>query len=141
MASLSDVVRVLKLDYGLELTISGVFKHMKLLEKAGLVRRESGGIKLEEPDARKTIYMLEGKERVIKILELQERAVDLLKSGLVFKKTAEIARKVRGIGPIYARERKLLESWLNRLEKEAENLTQEEKEKMKLWKIITKYAR
>lgn len=140
MASLSDIVRLLERNYGLKLTISGLFKHMKLLEKAALVRHESGGLILEQPDARKTIYLLEGKERVKKILQLEEQVTNLLESGLIFKKTAEIARRVRGIGPIYGRERKLLESWLDRLEKELENLTEEEKEKVKLWRIITKYA-
>jgi len=143
MASLSDVVHTLERDYGLKITISGVFKHMKILEKAGLVRHESGGITdaLEEPDARKTIYMLEGRERVAKILQLDEQVVDLLGTGLMFKKTAELARKVRGIGPRYRDKRKLLEHWLDQLEKEIElgNLTEDEKEKVKLWRIITKY--
>jgi Mn-dependent DtxR family transcriptional regulator len=142
MVSLSDVARALERDHGLKITISGVFKHMKILEKAGLVRHESGGIKLEEPDARKTIYMLEGRERVEKILQLDKQVVDLLTTGLMFKKTAELARKVRGIGPRYKDERKLLESWLDQLEKEKEfeNLTEGEKEKVKLWRIITKYS-
>lgn len=143
MASLSDVVRALERYHGLKISISGVFKHMKILEKAGLVRHVSGGIYplKGEPDARKTIYMLQGKERVENILKLEEQAVDLLRAGLEFKKTAELARKVRGIGPRYRRERRLLTDALDRLEKERElgNLTEEEKEKIKLWRIITKY--
>lgn len=143
MASLSDVVHALERDHRLKITISGVFKHMKMLEKAGLVRHESGGIKLEEPDARKTIYLLEGRERVEKILQLEEQVVGLLRSGLLFKRTAELAREVQGIGPRYRKERELLESWLGQLEKERElgNLTEDEKEKVKLWRIITRYSK
>lgn len=141
IASLSDIVRAIERDHGLKISISGVFKHMKILENAGLIRHESGAFD-EEPDARKTIYLLEGKERVEKILQLEEQAVELLRTGLVFKKTAELARRVRGIGPRYRRERKLLTDALDKLQKEREwaNLTKEEKEKVKLWRIITKYS-
>lgn len=143
MASLSDLVRMLERDHGLKITISGVFKHMKILEKAGLVHYKSGIFSANgEPDARKTIYLLEGRQRVKKILQLEEQAVDLLRTGLLFKRTAEVARKVEGIGPRYREERKLLESWLDQLEEEGKsgNLTEDEKEKVRLWRIITKYS-
>jgi DNA-binding transcriptional ArsR family regulator len=136
MASLSDIVRALERDHGLKITVSGVFKHAKALEKAGLVRHESGGF-LPEPDARKTIYMLEGRKRVARILELEKQMVDLLRTGLVFRRTAELAREVRGIGPGYRAERVNLIFWLDQLEKEMGNLTEDEKEKLRLWRIIT----
>ena len=64
MASLSDIAYALECNYGLKITISGVLKHIKILENAGLIRHESGGVKLDEPDARKTVYLLQGKERI-----------------------------------------------------------------------------
>lgn len=141
IASLSDILRLLEKNYGIKLTISGLFKHMKVLEKTGLIRHESGGLALKEPDARKTIYLIENKERVQRILKLEEQVVAHMRIALMFKKASEIAREIRGIGPAYEKERKLLEAWLEKLEKERElgNLTEEEEDKIKLWKIITKY--
>jgi len=141
MASLSDILHVLKHNHQMQITISGVFKHIRILEKAGLVRRESGGIKLAEPDARKTIYFLEGKERVERLLQLGQRVTILLNTSSVFSKTAHIARRIQGIGPRYAVDLKLLRDSLDRLEKETgpKNLTEDEKEKMKLWKIIANH--
>ena len=142
MASLSDIAYALECNYGLKITISGVLKHIKILENAGLIRHESGGVRLDEPDARKTVYLLQGKERIEKIIELGEQIADLLKCGLMFKKTAEIARRIQGIGPGYREERRRLKYWLNQLEKEEimKNLTEDEKDKVKLWKIIIRYA-
>jgi len=143
MASLSDILHALKHGCGFDLTISGIFKHIKILENAGLIHHESGGITLQEPDARKTVYLLQGKERVEKIIKLVEKITELVECGLVFKKAAEAARKIQGIGPGYRKERKNLKSWLKRLEKKEimENLTEDEIEKIKLWKILIKYTK
>lgn len=137
--SLSGIARKLESDYGWKMTLPGVLKHMKELEDAGIVRRESG-VFLPKPDARKTIYLLEGKERVEKILQhLEENVGNLLLAGVVFHETAKLARKVQGMGPrIIKDERKRLESLLARceLEKVYNCLTEDEKKKVKLWRMM-----
>lgn len=134
--SLSEIAEKLEKS-GWKMTLPGVLKHMKELENAGIVRRESG-IFAEKPDARKTMYMLEGKERVEKIMrQLKENLRDPLHAGVIFSKTAEIARKVQGMGPRMIREQKIqLENLLAQCESENvhPHLTEDEKKKVKLWR-------
>ena len=137
--SLSDIQRKLKNENGKEITLPGVLKHMKELEQAGIVRRESGAF-IEKPDARKTIYMLEGKERIQKIMNRLEKSMgNMLKAGAIFSQTANLARKVQGIGrrPI-TQEKEKLKSLLNQCEKKEidKHLTEDEKKKIKLWKMM-----
>jgi hypothetical protein len=136
--SLSEISKELK-DLGWNMTLSGVLKHVKELEKAGLLRHESG-VFVEKPDARKTIYFLEGRERVEKILQRLENGVlDPLLAGVLFIKTAKLAREMqgRGKGPA-SKDRTQLESLL--LKCEAGNisihLTEDEKKKLRLWKMM-----
>jgi DNA-binding Lrp family transcriptional regulator len=139
MASLSEIAEKLEHDQGRKITLPGVLKHMKKLEKAGIVRQESG-IYLKEPDARKTIYLLEGKERVEKILKQLETSVgDLLRAGVIFSRTAKLARKIQGITPRHTGERERLESLLAQCESEKiySYLTEDEKKKVKLWRMMT----
>lgn len=49
------------------MTLPGLLKHMRQLEEAGIVRHDSS-VFAKKPDATKTIYMLEGKERIEKLL-------------------------------------------------------------------------
>jgi len=124
---------------GWKMTLPGVLKHMKELEDAGIVRKESG-IYAKKPDARKTMYMLEGKERVEKILQHLEKNVgNPLRAGVIFSKTAELARRVQGMsGRLAGQERKLLESLLAQCKskKVYPYLTEDEKKKVKLWKMM-----
>lgn len=137
--SLSDIAIKLERDCGWKMTLPGVFKHMKELEDAGIVRHESG-IFSEKPDARKTIYLLEGKERVEKILQqLEENVGNLLAAGAVFHETAELARRIQEMGPrLVKEERKRFESLLAQCEsgKVYNFLTEDEKKKLKLWKMM-----
>jgi len=137
--SLSEIAKKLESDYGCKMTLPGVLKHMKELEDAGIVRRESG-IFAKVPDARKTLYMLEGKKRVEKVLqELEDNIVNPLAAGVIFSETAKLARKVQGIGVRVAREEKRrLKSLLARCESEKVDsyLTEDEKKKVKLWKMM-----
>jgi len=137
--SLSELAEKLESDYGFKMTLPGVLKHMKELGDAGIVRRESG-IFAKVPDARKTMYMLEGKKRVEKVLqELEDNIVNPLAAGVIFSETAKLARKVQGIGVRVAREEKRrLKSLLARCESEKVDsyLTEDEKKKVKLWKMM-----
>ena len=137
--SLSDIAAKLEQDFGLKMTLPGLLKHMKELEAAGIVRHESG-IFAEKPDARKTIYLLEGKERVEKILQqLEQNVKDPLQAGVIFSKTAELARKIQRISSrMVGEERKRLESLLAQCESEKvyQYLTEDEKKKVKLWRMM-----
>jgi len=137
--SLSEIAEKLESDYGWKMTLPGVLKHMKGLEDAGIVRHESG-IFAEKPDARKTLYMLEGKERVEKILQqLEDTLTNLLVAGIIFSETAELARKVQWRGDrLFKEERERLESLLARCESEKVEsyLTEDEKKKIKLWRMM-----
>jgi len=136
--SLSEIAASLK-KRGWEMTLSGVLKHMRELEKAGLVRHEPG-IFGEKPDARKTIYFLEGRERVKKLLMLLESdIISLLRVGVVFGEVAKIARQMLGTGHnLSDRDKKRLESLIAECESEAiyKFLTEDEKKKLKLWKMM-----
>jgi hypothetical protein len=107
------------------------------------VRRESG-IFTEKPDARKTIYLLEGKERVERILgQLENDIGNLLLVGVVFSETARLVRKVQEIGPrLVKEERKRLESLVVQCESEKVygRLTEDEKKKVKLWRMMIKFV-
>lgn len=139
MISLSDVARKLEGEYGRKITLPGLLKHIKILEDAGIVQKESGAF-LPTPDARKTIYLLEGKERVEKILQQLEGNVgNLLLAGAIFSETARLARKVQGTRrKLVKEERKRLESLLDQCESERvyNHLTDDEKKKVKLWRMM-----
>lgn len=137
--SLSDIAKKLDSDYGLKITLPGVLKHMRELEEAGIVRHESG-IYSEKPDARKTIYILQGKERVQKIMELFERDIaSILGAGIVFTETSKLARRLQGIGrKISAEEKESLRDLITKCESKEINvlLTEDEKKKVRLWKMM-----
>ena len=137
--SLSDIARKLESDFGWKITLPGLLKYMKELENAGIVRRESG-VFAKVPDARKTIYILEGKERVEKILKKLKSIENPLLAGRVFAETARLARKIQGMGStlIMDREKKHLESLITRCESNeiSKYLTEDEKKKVKLWRMM-----
>lgn len=137
--SLSEIAQKLESDYGFKMSLPGVLKHMRELEDAGIVRQESGAL-AKVSDARKTIYTLEGKKRVEKVLQqLEENVANPLLAGLVFSETAELARKVQGIGAMVAKEEKRrLESLLELCESEKTfgYLTEDERKKVKLWRMM-----
>ena len=139
MMSLSDVARKLEEESGQRMTLPGLLKHIKILEEAGIVTKESGAF-LPTPDARKTIYLLEGKERVEKILEQLECNVgNLLLTVTLFSETAKLARMVQGTRhKLVKEERKRLEFLLDQCESERvyNHLTEDEKKKVKLWRMM-----
>jgi len=138
MACLTEIAKKLERDLGKKMTLPAVLKHMKLLQKAGLVRLEPGIY--GEPDARKTLYLLEGKERISRILMQLERDVcKPMVAGATFSRTAKLARLVQNIGPQYAGgSEKQLESLLSECEAEHIycHLTEDEKRKLKFWKMM-----
>jgi len=137
--SLSEIAEKLENNYNLKMTMPGLLKHMKQLEEAGIVRHESG-IFAKKPDARKTIYSLEGKERVEKLLQRLEKDVgNLLQTGLIFNETAKIARRTQEMGTnVFKEETERLKSLLAQCESEKVNscLTEDEKKKVKLWRMM-----
>jgi DNA-binding transcriptional ArsR family regulator len=137
--SLSEIAEKLESDYSCKMSLPGLLKHMRELEDAGIVRQESG-LFAKVSDARKTIYTLEGKERVEKILqELEGNVANPLMAGLIFSQTAELARKVQGIGAMAAKEEKRrLTSLLGLCESEKifSYLTEDERKKVKLWRMM-----
>lgn len=136
--SLSDIASILG-ERGWRMTLSGVLKHMRELENAGLVKHEPG-IFLDIPDARKTMYFLEGRERVEKLLQgLELGVMDPLVAGLVFSETGKLAREIAGTRRgLTEKEKERLNSLL--VECESENvfrhLTGDEKKKLKLWRMM-----
>jgi DNA-binding transcriptional ArsR family regulator len=139
MISLSDIAAKLEDETGRKMTLPGLLKHIRILEDAGIVTKESGAF-LPTPDARKTIYLLEGKERVKKTLEQLEGNVgNLLLAGALFSETAELARKIQGTRHKLAKEEKnRLEFLLDQCESERvyNHLTGDEKKKLKLWRMM-----
>ena len=139
MISLSGIARKLEDQYDRKITLPGLLKHMKELEDAGIVQKESGAF-LPTPDARKTVYLLEGRERVEKILQqLEGDVMNLLLAGVIFSETAKLARRVQGIrGKLVKEERERLESLLARCEsgKVYNCLSDSEKKKVKLWRMM-----
>jgi len=139
MMCLSDVAKKLEGEYGRKITLPGLLKHIKILEDAGIVTQESGAF-LPTPDARKTIYLLEGKERIEKLLQQLEGNIgNLLLAAAIFSETAKLARKVQGIGHrVDKEERKRLDSLLAQCESEKvySHLTDDEKKKIKLWRMM-----
>lgn len=137
--SLSEIAQKLDSDYGCRMSLPGLLKHMRELEDSGIVRQESGAL-AKVSDARKTIYTLEGKNRVEKVLQqLEDNVVNPLLAGLVFSETAKLARKVQGMGATVAREeRRRLESQLTSCESEKifRYLSEDEKKKVKLWRMM-----
>jgi DNA-binding transcriptional ArsR family regulator len=80
--SLSDIAGELE-KRGLGMSLSGVMKHAKELERAGILRSALA----DEPDARKTIYTLDGRERVKKIMKHLSEVASLLETGKIFCET------------------------------------------------------
>jgi hypothetical protein len=139
MMSLSDVAKELETESDRKITLPGLLKHIRMLEDAGILQKESGAF-LPTPDARKTIYFLEGKERVEKILEQLEGNVgNLLLAGALFSETAKLARKVQGARhKLVKEERERLEFLLDECESERvyNHLTKDEKKKVRLWRMM-----
>ena len=137
--SLSDIAEKLKNECDLKITLPGLLKHMKELENAGIVRHESG-VFAEKPDARKTIYILEGKERIEKLLHYLEVDVESnLVAGKTFSEASKLARKIQGVGRgLSKKELVEFESLLAECESEKVRsfLTEDEKKKIKLWRMM-----
>jgi DNA-binding transcriptional ArsR family regulator len=137
--SLSEIAKKLENNFGRKMTLPGLLKHMRELEDAGIVRHESG-IYADKPDARKTIYILEGKERIQKILNiLEEKIATPLVAGLLFNETSKLARRLQGMGGRSTKgEKEKLKFLIDKCEsKEIEShLTEDEKKKLKLWKMM-----
>lgn len=139
MMSLSDVARRLEDESGRKMTLPGLLKHIRILEDAGIVTKESGAF-LPTPDARKTVYLLEGKERVERILwQLESNVGNLLLAGRLFSETTRLARKLqRAKHSLDEKEIKRLELLLDQCESEGvyNHLTDHEKKKIKLWRMM-----
>ena len=141
--SLSEICKKLKETYGRKITLPGLLRHMHELEKFGIVRQESGGF-LSTPDARRRVYIIEGKERVKEILQSWEKLNMKLTAGIIFSELTKVARNVFASGTIpQPIERKLLEKMLEKCatEEVACHLMDDEKKKIIFWKMMLSSTR
>lgn len=138
-SSLSDIAEKLKNQCDMKITLPGLLKHMRMLEEAGMVRHESG-VFAEKPDARKTIYILEGKERIEKVLHYLEGDIkNSLMAGVTFSEASRLARKIQGMEyRVKREERKRFEYLLDECDSERVKgyLTEDEMKKIRLWRMM-----
>ena len=134
---MSDIARELE-KRGFHMNLPAVVKHVQKLEKIEILRGASGSL-TDEPDARKTIYTLQGKERVKRIMNQLTNIENLLESGIAFNETAKMLLKVMSRGRRASKEElEQLRSQLIKCEsrKIRKHLTEEEKENIELWKTM-----
>jgi hypothetical protein len=141
--SLSEICRKLKGTYDRKITLPGLLRHMRELENVGIVRQESGGF-LPTPDARRRVYIIQGKDRVKEILQNWSKLSMKLKAGIAFNELMKVARNLFAAGTIpQPRERKVLEKMLEKCESEEVlcHLMDDEKKKLKFWKMMLSTTR
>ena len=134
---LSDIARELE-KKGFRMNLPGVVKHVQRLEGVQILRSESGRLS-DEPDARKTIYSLRGKERIKKIMNQLIHVRNLLESNITFSETATLALRIQTRGSrVTEEEVERLKSSLARCESEEiiKHLTEDEKTNVELWKMM-----
>jgi hypothetical protein len=136
--SLSEICRKLRENYNRKMTLPGLLKHIRELENYGIIRQESGGF-LDSPDARKTVYILQGKERVKTILQSWTELTKKLGANKTFSELMQVARMlfVTGTTP-QAKEIEAFGTLLRKCESEEVycHLTEDERKKLKLWKMM-----
>jgi hypothetical protein len=118
--------------------LPAVVKHVQKLEEVGILRSESGRL-TDEPDARKTMYILQGRERVKKVMNQLNDIRNTLESGATYNETEKLALMIQTTRRTAAEEEtKKLKSLIARCESEEVNrhLTIEERENIKLWKTM-----
>jgi hypothetical protein len=141
--SLSEICKKLKETYNRNITLPGLLRHMNELETAGIIHQESGGF-LQVPDARKRVYVIQGKDRVKQILWSWSELSKKLAASKIFSEVTKTARYVFAAGTIpQPRESQALGSLLEKCESEeiASSLTEDEKKKLKFWKMMLASAR
>ena len=141
--SLSEICKKLKETYNLKISLPGLLRQMHELENVGIVHPESGGF-LPTPDARRRVYIIQGKDRVKEILQSWNRLNMKLTAGIVFNELTKVARNVFGTGTMpQPNERKILERMIEKCESEeiSCHLMDDEKKKLKFWKMMLSTAR
>jgi len=134
---LSDIARELE-KAGYQMRLPGVVKHVQRLEEAKILRSESGSLS-DEPDARKTIYSLQGKERAQEIIRQLDKITNLLASCTTFNETAKLALRIQANARRATEEEiEELRHSIARCESKMVNryLTEEEKGNIELWKMM-----
>ena len=136
--SLSEICKKLNETYNRKLTLPGLLRHMQQLENVGIVRQESGGF-LPIPDARRRVYMIQGKTRVEYMLQSWSELDKKLRASMTFNELTKIARHVLSTGSIpQSHERKTLGALLTKCESPEVfcHLTGDEKKKLKFWRMM-----
>jgi len=134
---LSDIARKLE-EKGYRMNLPAVVKHVHRLEEAQILRSRSGRVS-DEPDARKTIYSLQEKERMNEIMTQLTSIRILFESGAIFSETAKLALRIQSnLSRATEEELKNLKSSLARCESKEiyKHLTEDEKTNLELWKMI-----
>lgn len=136
--SLSEIRKKLKELHNRQITLPGLLRHMHELESVGIVSQESGGF-LPIPDARRKVYVIQGKDRVKEILRSWDNLNKKLTAGVVFSELTKMARNVFASGTIpQPAERTALEKMLEKCESEEIlcHLMEDEKKKILFWKMM-----
>jgi hypothetical protein len=136
--SLSEIRKRLKETYERAITLPGLLRHMHELERVGIVNQESGGF-LPVPDARRRVYIIQGKDRVKDILQSWDILSRKLGAGLAFSNLARTARQVFASGVLpQTKERLMLEKLIEVCESSqvACHLMDDEKKKIAFWKMM-----
>lgn len=137
--SLSEMHIKFEEIYKRKISLPGLLRHTRELENVGIIRQESGGFS-HLPDARRRVYIIQGKDRVKEILQSWAKLNTKLRAGMSFNELAKVARSVFGIfatGTIpQPNERKMLEIMIEKCESEDVlcHLMEDEKKKLKFWK-------
>lgn len=134
---LSDIARKLE-EKGYRMNLPGVVKHVQRLEKAQILRSKSGRVS-DEPDARKTIYTLQEKERIKEIMRQLANIRISLESGAIFSEAAKLALSIQSqLSRTTEEELKKLKSSLERCESKEvyKHLSEDEKTNIELWKMM-----
>jgi hypothetical protein len=141
--SLSEIRKKLKELHNRQITLPGLLRHMHELESVGIVSQESGGF-LPTPDARRKVYIIQGKKRVKEILHSWNNLNRKLTAGIVFSELTKMARNVFASGTIpQPKDTTALEKMLEKCESEEimSHLMEDEKKKIMFWKMMISTTR
>jgi hypothetical protein len=136
--SLSEIRKQLQSKHDRKISLPGILRHMRVLEKTGIILLyERGGGFGKKEDARKNSYMVQGKERVIRALNSWSKLSEELITSKNFLDLRLYARSVFLSGNIpQEHEKEKLHHLINQCEQPKVFccLSEDEKKKIEWWK-------
>lgn len=143
--TLGEIKQKLQTQHHRKISTPGVLKHVKELEKSGIIKAEwKGGWRLEQSDARKTLYKMEGKKRVKHVLQLLENEIaKSLIAGEIVQKIEHLTMEVQKLGPGIREKMALLENLISESEDHQISccLDDDDKKKVELGRVICVWAK